>query len=46
MENERTTITVFVDTKKRLDGLKLCSDETYDNELNRLFDDISRVKGV
>lgn len=38
VEEERTSIGVFQKTKSRLDKIKLCSDESYDNEINRLLD--------
>jgi hypothetical protein len=38
MDEELRTIAVWQKTKERLDAKKLCDDETYNSEINRLLD--------
>jgi len=44
VEREKTTIAIFVEDKPRLDGFKLCTDESYPNEISRLLDVLEEWK--
>lgn len=41
-EERVTSIRVYKTTKKRFDGFKIIPDETHDNELNRLLDELEK----
>ena len=48
MSAEFKMISVYQKTKDRLDALKLCKDESYNNEINRILDLLERLteKGI
>lgn len=44
VENEFTTISLRPATKERLDNVKIHEDESYDKELNRILDELEKLK--
>jgi hypothetical protein len=44
MVEEMKTIAVWPKTKERMDTAKLCKDESYDSEINRIIDNFEANK--